>query len=55
MGEHKHSVTCPACGGKIGAPTQGEVVEKVQAHAKQAHNKDLATEQVLQMEKDQAE
>ena len=55
MGEHKHNVTCPACGGVIGADTQAELISMVQDHAKQAHNKDLTAEQILQMEKAYAE
>ena len=54
MAEHEHSVTCPMCGGAIGAATQTDLIERVQGHAKQAHDKDLTAGQVLQMEKDQA-
>lgn len=53
MAEHKHSVICPACGGTISAATQAELIEQVQAHAKQKHGKDLTAEQVIQMEKNQ--
>ena len=55
MGEHKHNVTCPACGGVIGADTKAELISMVQDHAKHNHDKDLTAEQVLQMEKTQAE
>ena len=54
MAEHEHSVTCPVCGGAIGATTQAELIERVQGHTKQEHGKDLTAEQILQMEKDQA-
>ncbi len=55
MGEHTHSVTCPACGGTINAGTQAELITLVQAHAKENHNMDLSAEKVLAMEKAQAE
>lgn len=51
MAEHEHSVTCPMCGGTIGAGTQAELIEKVQAHAKSKHGQDLSAEQVMEMEK----
>jgi len=51
MGEHKHSVICPACGGTITAETEDSLVEQVQHHAKHHHDKDLTREQVLEMEK----
>lgn len=55
MGKHEHSVTCPACGGVIGADTQAELVKLVQDHAKKDHQMDLSAEKVLEMEKAQAE
>jgi predicted small metal-binding protein len=55
MGEHKHSVTCPACGGVIHADTEDEIVTQVQTHAKDHHGMDLTREKVLEMEKSQAE
>ncbi len=55
MGEHKHSVMCPACGGTISAGTQIELITLVQAHAKEHHQMDLTAEKVLEMEKAQAE
>ncbi len=58
MGEHEHkhthNVTCPACGGAIGAGTQEELIRLVQAHAKEDHGMDLSAEKVLEMEKAQA-
>jgi predicted small metal-binding protein len=54
MTEHKHSVTCPACGGTITAATQDSLIEQVQGHAKNQHGKGLTREQVLEMEKKQA-
>jgi predicted small metal-binding protein len=54
MAEHEHSVTCPTCGGTIVAATQAELIEKVQAHAKDKHGKDLSAEQVLEMERAEA-
>jgi hypothetical protein len=55
MAEHEHTVTCPACGGAIVAPTEAELIERVQAHAKHDHDKDFSAADVLQMEKEQAE
>ena len=55
MGEHKHSVMCPACNGTISAATQGELITLVQAHAKEHHQMDLSAEKVMAMEKAQAE
>ena len=55
MGEHTHSVMCPVCGGTITAGTQAELITLVQTHAKENHNKDLSTEKVLEMERQQAE
>ena len=55
MGEHTHSVTCPACNGTISAGTQGELITVVQAHAKEHHNLDLSAEKVLAMEQQQSE
>jgi predicted small metal-binding protein len=54
MAEHKHSVTCPACGGAISATTQDELIRLVQDHAKKDHQMDLSPEKVLEMEKAQA-
>ena len=51
MTEHEHSVTCPACGGTLSAATEAELIEKVQAHAKNEHDKDLTAEQIRQMAK----
>jgi hypothetical protein len=42
------------CNGLIETATQTKLIAQVQAHAKEAHDKDLTAEQVLQMEKDQA-
>ena len=54
MGEHKHSVMCPACNGVISTDTQGELITKVQFHAKEHHQMDLTAEKVLEMERMQA-
>ncbi len=54
MAEHKHSVTCPACGGAISATSQDELIRLVQDHAKERHQMDLSAEKVLAMEKAQA-
>ena len=55
MGEHTHSVMCPACGGTINAGTQAELITLVQTHAKDNHNLDLSAEKVLEMQRQQAE
>ena len=54
MDKHKHNVTCPACGGVIGADTEAELIKSVQGHAKHDHQMDRAAEKVLEMEKAQA-
>ena len=54
MKKHEHSVTCPACGGTIGASTQDELIKLVQDNAKKDHQMDLSAEKVLEMEKAQA-
>ncbi|MDF1512539.1 MAG: DUF1059 domain-containing protein [Anaerolineae bacterium] len=55
MGEHKHTVTCPACNGVISSTSQAELITLVQVHAKEHHQMDLSAEKVLAMEKSQAE
>ena len=54
MGEHKHTVTCPACSGVISTANQDELVTLVQVHAREHHNLDLTAEKVLEMERSQA-
>jgi predicted small metal-binding protein len=54
MEEHKHTVTCPACGGKIQTDDQEELIKQVQTHAKDSHGMDLPREKVLEMEQSQA-
>jgi predicted small metal-binding protein len=51
MHEHKHNVTCPVCSGTLGADTEAELIDVVQRHAKDAHDKDLSSDQVLEMAK----
>ncbi len=55
MEEQKHKVTCPACGGSIQTDTEEDLVQQVQAHAKDHHGMDLPREKVLEMEKSQSE
>jgi hypothetical protein len=55
MGEHKHSATCPICSGALTDLTEAALVDKVQRHVKDAHDKDLTTEQARMLFNDRAE
>jgi hypothetical protein len=55
MGEHKHEATCPMCGGTLTDLTEAALINKVQHHAKEHHDKDLTREQARGLFKDKAE
>ena len=55
MGEHKHSATCPACGGTLTDLTEAALIDKVQRHAKENHDKELTVEQARGLFHDKAE
>ena len=55
MTEHKHSATCPACGGTLTDITEAALVNKVRTHAKESHNKELTKEQARGLFHDKAD
>ena len=51
---HHHEATCPACGGTLTDLTEAALIDKIQHHAKEKHDKDMTKEQARGLFKEKA-
>jgi uncharacterized protein with PIN domain len=55
MAEHRYEATCPVCGGTLSDLTEVALIDKVQRHAKENHDRELTREQARGLFKDRAD